>query len=64
VAKFCYFAKTIFLKGFSDTNSLFLKKKLPKKEFQKASKYVTIASDMKGYLKSFYFHILNIAKIG
>jgi hypothetical protein len=64
VAKFCYFAKNIFNKEYSDTNSLFLKRKLPNVLFQNASKFVTIAYNMKGYLKSFYFHILNIAKIG
>jgi hypothetical protein len=64
VAKFCYFAKTIFLKKYSVNNSLFSKKSCQNKEFLKAPNFLTIAYNMKGYLKSFYFHILNIAKIG
>jgi len=62
---FAILQKLFFKKEYSDSNSFFEKKKsCQKKEFKKAPKFVTIAYNMKGYLKSFYFHILNIAKIG
>jgi hypothetical protein len=37
-------------------------KKSPKNEI--VLKFATIASDMKGCLRLFYFHILNITKFG
>jgi len=57
VANICHFEKNILQKIYSVTNSLLTRKDSIKKNSPK------IAYNMKGCLKLFYFHILNIAQI-
>jgi hypothetical protein len=56
-----YFLKKNSIVG----NSLFSEKKNPKKRFGKKSpKIATTTYNMKGCLRIFHFHILNIVKFG